>query len=132
MVAPITNSPSLKKLAWALMRRARRSNAARHQYAVENDTRAGGDRWSNSSRRLGDRFGRRFAPEELAHPRVVAGVAQHLRVSFGNDALDALVEHDHAVGHGVNAGELVGHDDKGVMQVFAGAKDKQVDTRRGD
>src|SRR5438105_14297028 len=102
MVAPITNKPSLKKFAWALMRQPLPA-AALHPVRFGRTTSR--ERRGNAiaSCRFRNRVGRRFAPEELAHPRIVAGVAQDLRVAFGNDALDALVEHDDPVGHGVDA-----------------------------
>src|ERR1022692_5066096 len=115
MVAPITNRPSLKKLACALIRYSRGDGPLWplwHMPTRRETTRDGRDMHPISSRGLRCGFGSRFAPKELTHPRVVAGVAQDLGVSFGDDALDTLVEHDHSVRHGVNARELVGHDDE--------------------
>src|SRR5450755_3932365 len=92
----------------------------------------GCDLRSIASRRLRDCLRGRFAPEELTHPGVVARIAQDLRVAFGNDALDALVEHDYPVRHGVNTGELVGHDDKRDVQALCEAQDEQIELGRGN
>ena len=64
-------------------------------HPARSGARAGGERRGQAiaSSRFRDRFSRRFTAEELAHPRVVASIAQDLRIPLGNDALGALVEH---------------------------------------
>src|SRR5438552_10377456 len=64
--APMTNSPSLTLWACALIYVPRPSGRLRGGFSL--------------------------APEELAHPRIVAGVAQHFRIALGDDALRPLVE----------------------------------------
>ena len=77
-------------------------------------------------------LGFRLAAEELAHPRIVARVAQDPGVALGNDALLAFVEHDHAVGNRIDAGELVGHDHEGDVQALGQPQDELVEFGGGD
>src|SRR5438552_3178108 len=107
--APMTNSPSLTLWAWALTGEPPR---LRH------------------SCRLHRGFG--LAPEELAHPRIIAGVAKHLRIALGDDALRPLVEHDDAIGDRVDAGELVRDDDEGDVQAAGQPPDQGIELRRSD
>ncbi len=62
----------------------------------------------------------------------VARVAQHARIAFGDDALLALVEHDHAIGDREDARELVRDDDERHAEVLGQAADQRVERRRRD
>ena len=68
-----------------------------------------------------------LAVEELAHPRIVALVAQLARIAFGDDALLAAVEHDHAVGDREDARQLVRDDDERDAEVARESPDQRVE-----